>query len=377
MARKKKTDSTKWNIICISDIHFGKKDDKKLFEMLKEEFLEQIPIIIDDVGKINMITINGDLYDRIIKMNETASNYVIKFISELCELSEEYGFYLRLIKGTQGHDFNQLNNFLYLETKYPLFKIILQAESEELEGHKILYLPEEYPEDYKKYYSKLFKDKYDFCFGHGMIDFVAFTGDEEIKKKIKRNEAVHEAKVLDKIVKYFCIFGHIHDFKNYKDKDKIMYTGSFERFSFADQEDKGFLFLSVDFETEEKEATFYQSSASTYEIINLNDSDFEDMDNDEILKYIQGVKEEYDYVKVIMKDGENENNALLKNVMDSGVKVESHTKIKEEVVDEKFRFLLNREFPIDVSIAKFIALTTGQEISTETINKFISNPDNA
>lgn len=367
------------NTLHIADIHFGKKNDQKLYNDLKSNFLDNIPEIIKEYDHLDLIVIEGDLFDRVIKMTEVSSNYVLKFITELCELSAKYNFYIRLIQGTKSHDNNQLNNFNHLEVKYPLFKMFKTVNTEILSvrdyDYKLLYLPEEYPENYKKYYKPYFnhEEHYDMILGHGMIDFVAFTGNEEIKSKIKRNEAVHSVDNLLNFCDYFCVFGHIHDFQNYNDMDKVFYTGSFERFSFADQEDKGYLLTRIDPETDETESVFYENeNASTYNILNLSDYEFESTEDK--LAFIEEEKNKCDYLKVIINKDES-NKDLLKGVLSSDIKIESHNKLPEEVVDERFNFLIKKELPIDKSIAKYIELTTGEKVTTTSINKLISTAD--
>jgi len=367
------------NALHIADIHFGKKNDQKLYNDLKNNFLDNIPEIIKEYGHLDLIVIEGDLFDRVIKMTEISSNYVLKFITELCELSAKYNFYVRLIQGTKSHDNNQLNNFNHLEVKYPLFKMFKTVNTEILEfedyDYQILYLPEEYPENYSKYYKPYFthEDNYDMILGHGMIDFVAFTGNEEDKKKIKRNESVHSVDNLLRFCNYFCIFGHIHDFKNYKDLDKVFYVGSFERFSFLDQEDKGYLLTRIDPETDETEAIFYENeNASTYNVLNLSEYEFENTEDK--LAFIEEEKKKCDYLKVIIDKDEN-NKDLLKGVLSSDIKIESHNKLPEEVVDERFNFLIKKELPLDKSIAKYIELTAGEKVTTTSINKLLSKTD--
>jgi len=368
------------NALHIADIHFGKKNDQKLYNDLKNNFLDNIPEIIKEYGHLDLIVIEGDLFDRVIKMTEISSNYVLKFITELCELSAKYNFYVRLIQGTKSHDNNQLNNFNHLEVKYPLFKMFKTVNTEILEfedyDYQILYLVFQNPENYSKYYKPYFthEDNYDMILGHGMIDFVAFTGNEEDKKKIKRNESVHSVDNLLRFCKYFCIFGHVHDFKNYKDLDKVFYVGSFERFSFLDQEDKGYLLTRIDPETDETEAIFYENeNASTYNVLNLSEYEFENTEDK--LAFIEEEKKKCDYLKVIIDKDEN-NKDLLKSVLSSDIKIESHNKLPEEVVDERFNFLIKKELPLDKSIAKYIELTAGEKVTTTSINKLLSKTDN-
>lgn len=373
-----------FNILNIADIHFGKKNDLKLYNDLKANFIDEIPKIIKKYNHLNMLVIEGDLFDRVIKMTESPSNYVLKFVTELCELSNKYNFYFRIIQGTKSHDNNQLNNFNHLEIKYPLFKIIRTVNSEILDyvvgdceyQYNMLYLPEECPENYKNYYYSYFNNEnhYDCIFGHGMMDFVAFNGDdEEIKKKIKRNEAVHSVEKLNLLSEYFTIFGHIHDKKNYKNKNKIMYVGSFERFSFKDQEPKGFLLTRIDPETDETEAIFYENkNASKYNVLNLSLYKFDS--TEEKLKFIEKEKAQCDYLKVLI-DSKESNKDLLKGVIDSNIKIESENTLPNDVVDKKYMFLIKKELPFDKSISKFIEITTGNKVKTETINKLLTKTE--
>ena len=48
-----------FNIIHIADIHFGKKNDKKLYNDLKNNFLDNIPIINKEYP-IGMVVIEGE-----------------------------------------------------------------------------------------------------------------------------------------------------------------------------------------------------------------------------------------------------------------------------------------------------------------------------
>ena len=120
-----------FNVLTTADIHFGKKDDLKLFEELNEVFIPKLIELIK-TDRVDMVCIAGDLYDRVIKMNELTSKLVIDFINNLCELTDTNFIYLRILKGTRSHDYNQLSVFKNLELKYPRFKIISNVESEDI-----------------------------------------------------------------------------------------------------------------------------------------------------------------------------------------------------------------------------------------------------
>lgn len=380
----KKKKNNLFNVYCIADIHFGKKSDKKLYNDLKEYFIDNINQLIKDNDHIDMLLILGDLFDRVIKMSESSAKYVIDLINELCQISNENNFYFRIIKGTKNHDFNQLNNFSKLEIEYPLFKIINTKSTEIIStneyDYRILYLPEEYPDDYDKYYSDVIgknidDNYYDFIFGHGMIDFVSYTGNEEEIKMLNRSESVHKAKELDRICNVATVFGHIHDFMQYKDKEKIFYVGSFERFSFAHQEDKGTLFISYNPETDDKEVEFFlNENASTYYVCDFNEIE-EDMTVQEQLKYIAKLQEEYDYVKVKYPNNDKTGELIKKLSSDDKIIMEVKNEIKEDIVDERFNFIIKKELDLPNTIQKYISLTKNKDIDLTNIKKFLVKQD--
>jgi len=364
-----------FNIIHVADIHFGKKDDKRLNEEIMD-FLNTIKNIQkENEEKIDMICIEGDLYDRVIKMNEPTSSYIINFVNELCEFTNKERIYFRIIKGTKTHDFNQLNVFKKLESTYPLFKIIDMVEEEEIEKnhliYKFLYLPEEYPENVYEYYAPYFNNEYDFILGHGMIDFVAFTGNEdESSERMVRNAPVFKANDLINITKGIIVFGHIHDFHSYK--DKIYYVGSYSRFSFADKEDKGFLYSHYNKKTGETDIDFYENElAPTYFEIDLNKKKFNSVEDQ--VKYIKKIKEKYDYVK-IKTNKETQNLDLIKSIVseDPSVKLEvKNLDFDEDKVDDKFLFILNREYDLPTTVKKFISITKEKNIPIEKIKEIL------
>ena len=89
-----------------------------------------------------------------------------------------------MIQGTKSHDLNQLQIFKHYEDDEDLdFRIIETVQDEEILGLKVLYVPEEYPENSDEYYSAYKQNKYNIMFAHTTFDFVAQPGQIEISKK--------------------------------------------------------------------------------------------------------------------------------------------------------------------------------------------------
>ena len=360
-------------IIHIADIHFGKKDDIKLYDEL-QDFINKIKSLSISDG-IDMVCIEGDLYDRIIKFNEYSSELIVQFITSLCKLSNQYNFLFRIIKGTKTHDYNQLNVFKSFESNYPLFKIINRVETEtiekENESFNILYLPEEYIDNIYEYYSDYFNQEYDMILGHGMIDFVSFTGTEdENSERFVKNAPVFKAKDLMNICNGYVIFGHIHDFHEYK--DKIYYCGSYSRFSFADTEDKGYIYTSVSKDSSKNIIEFYvNEKAPKYHCIDLDLYEFKSTEDK--LKFINETKKNYDFIKI--KTTKNEENIdILKSIVssDNSIKMEiKNISNEDETVDTEYLFILNREYDLPTTIQKFLDLKYNKKLDLEYIKEIL------
>ena len=366
-------------VLSIPDIHYGKKNNRKLKEELEEIFWK---FISNPDEHLDMISITGDLFDRPLQLNEYAGSEVVKFINRLASFTYDKGIELRLIKGTLSHDHNQLRVFNDLPLRYSNMKIVEHVSEEviELNGKemKILYIPEEYPSDYKEFYQEFLHDKpndyYDMILGHGMIDFVAFTNYEEDGENRVHGTPTHKANDLIRVTKGPILFGHIHDLKEHR--NQIFYSGSFTRYAFDSQEDKGFLVADIDKEDTSKfEMEFIENHlAPTYGVIDVDDLDIEDLD--EKLMIIQTMKESYDYVKI--KTSNEADLDIIRKLSegDEDVQIQSSNKRKEaNKVDEKYEFILERKLSLPDTIQRFINIEYAKDIPVEIINEIITDTE--
>ena len=377
---------SKIKTIHISDIHFGKKDDYKLYEELNNIFFDSLIDLKNnnELNKYECIFIQGDLFDRVIRMNEPTSLYIFKFIENLCNIVSELKNppYIRIIKGTKGHDYNQLKTLEHFENRYEFFKIIHTYQEEEIQllndenkTLKILYIPEEYPENIKSYYNfeSIEDNTYDYIIGHGMIDIVRFSSEEQKDETIKHGP-IFKNKDLIRICKGPICFGHIHDYQEYK--DKVFYTGSFSRFSFADLKDKGFLEFEYDLDDNSFDVSMWENyEAPTYKVIDL--SDYDSYDSEERIKIINRLKEKFNFIK-IKSSNKEDNIDILNQVLseDSNIKLEVKKDIVDNEIDERFNFILKRELDLPHTIQKYIDITENKKIPLNIINKIINSEEN-
>jgi DNA repair exonuclease SbcCD nuclease subunit len=356
--------------LAIADIHFGKKDDMKLYEELKKHF---IPKIEKEKSDIDYIVIAGDLFDRVLRMNEIGSSLCIKFILELVDMAEKYDFKLRILKGTKTHDYNQLNNFKSIEANhYPRVRIIQEAEQEEIFPDIFyLYIPEEYMEKPAEYYKEFFEleegVKYDMGFFHGTFDYVGYIPNVESERHIK-NAPVFEAKKMAELVYGKWIGGHIHERTVYK--NKIEYTSSFSRFAFGENKSKGFLEVFYDTETLECTTNFIENTdAPVYLTIDMDE--IQGISLEEKMSVISDLKKEYDNLRIVAKNVNDQDVSAMKSLVanDIDVKLDIRRKDIEETVDEEYMFIINREYDLPTTVQKYILLDMEANVSLEDIKK--------
>ena len=360
-------------LVNISDIHIGKKDDMRLKEEL-EIFFDYLK----DTENIDMITISGDLFDRVLTANEYGTTLALEFIQRLIDLYIPE-IAIRIIKGTRSHDFNQLDILkVFKEKAGSHFKIIEKNEVEVFNGYKILYLPEEYPTDYDDFYKENLlgvEDKvYDFIIGHGMIDFIAFTGYEDDSENRVHGTPTHKADDLIRVTKGPIIFGHIHEKQEYK--DKIYYTGSYSRYSFDTPSEKGFMVFDIDDDDPSKfKMTFIENTkAPTYAVLDIDKLNLEGVDDH--VKYIKELSDKYDFVKIKTGNKANLDIARALTEKDSSIKVQSVNKEKETIkVDPKYEYILKKELPLNETIRKFMNEEYDKDIDIDFISKVISEDD--
>ena len=246
----------KINSAFLGDVHFGIGHTPHLYE----ELMEIVPRILVE-KKIKIFFIPGDYFDK--ELVGSHKYYATKFFANIASICNENNIILRMIKGTKSHDQNQLVGF-FGSTSILLpdldFKIINTVEEEEILGLKILYIPEEELLDQIEYYAQYKEKSYNIIVGHGTWDFVDkasfLLGHNEIDKLAS---PVHLVKEWDKCLeKGFCVFGHIHNHPRHK--NKYFYTGSFSRWVYGQEEEKGFLISETDTETLEYKIEFIENT---------------------------------------------------------------------------------------------------------------------
>lgn len=277
-------------IACASDFHFGKKDDPaRLYNELKVGFIDVLKEFKPDI-----IELDGDLTDKKLPMNSEAVTWCNRFVDDVYQFTRG-GTSVLLLHGTLSHDYLQINSYSHYQSDK--FRIYKTASSDVVEGLRYLILPEESVPDPKKYYKELMTPKYpyDKGAGHGMFKHAGSYAHEQLDLKSKG--VLWDAKDFEKIVRGIVSFGHIHTSMR---EGNVLYTGSFSRFNFGEEEPKGFYLIEYDRRTGESKVTFVENKlAPRYKDIEIIERDEKDVPK--TIDRIRNFCKENDFVRVIPK----------------------------------------------------------------------------
>lgn len=359
--------------LSISDIHFGRGDDERVFNELEECFFKKI----DEEGEnIDLVVMNGDLFHRILKTNENGTRKALSFTSILLDKSVKYNFYVVYLKGTKTHDFDQLEIFKIFEAKYSNFTIIRTVESFLIDDHKILFIPEEYVDNPNEYYKEFFEDNYHMIFSHATFDFVDFSKkiydpENDVERMVK-NAPIFDTKLFNEI-SMVTISGHIHKRCS---SGNVYYVGSFTRYGYGEEEDKGFI------EFTEEDGYFdinYIDNNNAPEFITINFNDIDpSLSLEEKMKYIEDMKKEFGNVRIKADDLKGEEVKIIKNLMNSKgsenqIKVEIKKDIKVKEVDEKYLFIVNKELDLKNTLKKYMEIRFNRSVPLNVIEDILKD----
>lgn len=220
----------------LSDPHSGAFDAKQWYKELEEGFLTDIK----KLSILDFLIITGDYFDTKISANSDHAKYALKFLTELLKVCAGKNTKFRIVKGTESHDNKQLEMFDGLGGVTNCdFRVIHTVEKEWLfEDMRVLYIPEEYMEDKDEYYKDYFDEEYDYIFGHGLVDKAVFLAASQESESTRSQAPIFKTDQLQAICKGPIYFGHIH--KPMK-VGRFRYVGSYSRWAFGEEEDKGYL----------------------------------------------------------------------------------------------------------------------------------------
>jgi len=379
--------------VNIADIHFGALSAKDLYEQLSKCFLKKI----EELPILDAIIIDGDLYDHKLSMNSLHAKYLAKFITRMIEisLSKNDKSKIRIVKGTKSHDeLDQLELIeVFAKNSNCDLKIISTVQDEYLyDDLRVLYIPEEYIENKDEYYKDFFgeENKYDMIFAHGLISEMAFAASKQESEITYEKAPVFKSSQLLTICKGPIFFGHIHE--NHIIKERIFYVGSYPRFAYGEELDKGFYITTYSPNNGKFLNEFVVNKlAKRYDtvIIDYNSAIYNNPENKQIeqlisivdnlvidfLRMIINIPETYP-TPILLTNSINETFSKYHNIK---IIINNNSKLRQKKeTDEKINLLLERYgliFDKSIShehkISEFIKIKYNKDISTDKIRKYL------
>ena len=373
-----------YKLLVIGDIHFGYYPAELLYKEFK--------LVINNITKdIDVVFIAGDYFDTKLSLSSKHSIYAIKTFCDILDKCEQTNTKLRMIRGTASHDpENQLVNLSSIAKSSKVdFKLYLTVGEEEIfPDFNVLYVPEEYMENKDEYYKEFFNKKYQCIIGHGMFEETNYVTNKTLNMK---KYPVFNSAFIEKICDGPIIFGHIH--KSQKIRNRIMYTGSFTRSRYGEEEDKGFIISTYETENNSTDFKFIVNDKATkFDTVSILDTSeiFSLLLNEQIqfikemistykkdkLRIKINIPKNYDNTKVFIDSvttvfGNMENVDI---VIVDNTKEETKQKTKE-IVDKlmlKYNFIFDKSISYEEKIQQFIYNKKGEKIDLENIRKIIN-----
>lgn len=248
--------------VHLADLHFGAFDPKKQYQILVEQVLSDIA----QLPKLDIISIDGDLFDHKVMSNSDSALYASKFVADLVHLTKQKNATLILLAGTYSHDFDQLKLFYHYmdnSNNYGVdVRVITNIQFEYIKGARILMVPELNSVD-ESVYQKFFNQSgwYDAAFVHGTFEGSVYGN---LTSGSSRLLTAEDFKYCTGV----AISGHVHKagcFQGF-----YYYCGCPYRWKFGEEEEKGYIILAHDLDTQVHYVDFRPIKSFRYDTIFLD-----------------------------------------------------------------------------------------------------------
>ena len=324
----------------IADIHFGVIDPAETYRILTEQFIKPL----SEMQVLDIISINGDLFDHKFMASSEAVVYSIYFIQALLEICKNKNATLLLISGTGSHDADQMKLFYpYMKINDVDVRVVMTTRFEYIKGKKILCIPELYNKGEDYYNIFLLKSGYyDACYMHG-----TFKGG--IVGKNERDLNSQREPVFD--IQDFggclgpIISGHNHVHSTYGPQGDFFYCGSPIRWQFGEEQEKGYLLLFHNIKEHWYSIHFEPIVSYRYETITLDE--IMKSDPNTIIQYIEQVKNTgIDHLRIRFTHMDRDKIALLKSYYRNRKDIvfdNDYEKRRKDLIEEKLVIYMNKK----------------------------------
>ena len=274
--------------IHIADLHFSAFNPKSQYEILVDQFLKKI----DTYPRIDVIAIDGDIFDHKLMGNSDGIYYASLFVDAIVSVAKAKNATVIIIHGTFSHDSDQLKIFYhYMDDPTADIRIVTSIQYEVVKNATILCIPELYGVEENIYQKFLHGQYYDEAYMHGTFKGAVY-GDNVGNGRLFTPQDFSNCTG-------FMIGGHVHTpgcFSGY-----FYYTGCPYRWKFGEEEDKGFIVAAHDLDTNRHYVHFEKIISDSY--ITLDMDSVISSDPKEVIEYINRLKQEREinYLKIRFK----------------------------------------------------------------------------
>ena len=358
----------------IADIHFGCIDPRVEYNILVEQFINYL----EEMETLDIICIEGDLFDHKFMANADAIVYAAYFVQRLVDIARYKQSTLIMISGTSSHDADQLKIFSpYMNDQTVDVRIINTVQFVYVKGKKILCIPELYSRG-SQYYNQFLMNSgwYDACYMHG-----TFKG--SIIGKNESNLDSDREPVFDIYDFGGClgpiISGHVHVANTYK-RD-FYYCGSPIRYRYGEEKEKGFIILLHNIRTRKYLIHFEPIYSFRYDTVNLDR--LLEQDPQSIIEYINNLKSNgIDHLRVIFTKNIADKIAIIKQFFRMNNEIDIHTDYEQMKINEKldeirerdkeFDYLFDENIDCNTKLVNYINQVEGKQIWTlESFEQFL------
>lgn len=316
--------------VHIADLHFGAFNPQLQYQILQEQFIDKIK----QLNNIDLISVDGDIFDHKVMSNSDVVLYASLFIDNLVSICREKNATLILLHGTYSHDYDQLKMFYhYMDDKSVDVRVITQIQFEIVKGCRILCIPELYGIEESVYENFFhYSGWYDEAFIHGTYEGSVYGNNVGAGRLLTEKDFTYCTGV--------AIAGHVH--KGGCFNGFYYYCGCPYRWKFGEEEDKGFLILVHDLDTRYHYTQFEKIESFRYDTILLND--VISSNPKDLIDYINNLKQTkgIDFIKVKINTPINGSdktiiNNYYKNNKNTFVEFMDLTEIEEKKREEQIK----------------------------------------
>lgn len=235
-----------YRILFEADKHWGatRPEEQYRSSYALKWYLSNLPV--------DLFVSLGDFYDTKLLLNSKASVYALRDMNDKANICRMKNIPMRVIRGTLSHDYDQLEAFSNLihDDKYDFNVFSRMTIEETLPGLVILYAPDEnmrYKQYADAYFPLWLENHINMACCHGNFDVVMPAIAMDAAEAPGSNTLVYRYHDMSHHVNGPIIAGHFHNGDEY---ENLHYSGSPDRWIFGEENQKGYLLVVYDTDTQ-------------------------------------------------------------------------------------------------------------------------------